>query len=416
MRHPRRPLAARTRDPVPAPFRVVRAMLAGTIGIGLPVLLHAILLPIWGEDSAALFIVFMLALLVGTGACFVYAGGGMLRTGYAMCIVVGAGFISLSLHEGRILGAVPSLDAAAAPDHLAAAGFLLPGAAPRAGLARQVEVTLTQPRQALRGASRGTTTLRGRFTVVPVVDADWTPARPVPIVAVLDHGPDRGIGAVTTAPWESGHGVLRLLPDPLRERAVRQALAEAGLEAAPQIVVGRWVADPRWARLDAARPLIWLSGAAMLGWAVVILSAHPWLAVRLPGPVDGPPTMTRAILQGIAALTLPCLLALALRHAAAGPAVMLLAIGFAAVPSLMLAIVAFDSRTPVGVLIAGVILMVFVPLAVAARGAGPGGLLPPLEGARLDDILEAGFVVAAGWLAWAALVVAGRVLGRRARP
>ena len=412
MRPPRRrsrPQPAAT----PAPPRTAHALLAGAIAIALPMLVNAVLLPVWGEGSTGIFVLFMLALVGGAGACFVFAGEGMLRIGYAMCIVVGAAFLSLPLHEARILGLVPTRDAAAAPAHPAAAGFLLPDAAPRTDLARDVAVTLTERSRPLGGTSSGTTTLRGRFTVMPVVDAGWTPAQPVPVVAVLDHGPDRPVAAVTPAPWEAGRGVLRLLPDPLRERAVREALAQAGLAAAPGMVIGRWVEHPGWARLEAAMPLLTLFAGALTAWALVIVSMHPRVAAWLPAPVEGEPGPACAILQGVAALALPSLFALALRHAQAEPAVIFLCIGFAVVPSLMLAFVSLGTRTPVGVVIAAVILMVFVPLAVAARGAGPGGRLPDLAGARMADIAEAAAVLAAGCLAWAVLVLAGRRFAAR---
>jgi hypothetical protein len=403
--------------PLPA-VRISRALLVGAAGIALPILLHAILLPVLGEGTTPLFVVFLLSLLPAAGAAFVCAGHGMLRIGYAMCIVVGAAFVSLSLHEARIFGTVPSLDAAAAPSRPAAAGFLLPQAAPRADLAREASVAISAPRRDMRGRSIGRMTLRGRFTVVPVVGPDWTPAQPVPVVAVLDHGPDGVIRAVPAAPWDEGRGVLRLLPDQLRDRAVQEALKEAGWTAAPHIVVGRWVADPRWARLDAARPILLLFAAALLGLALVILSRHPRIAARLDPVMEGPPPggslpVGRAILQGIAALTLPSLLVLALRHAEVDPGVMFLAIGFAVVPSLMVTIGGSGATTPIGVLILGVILVVFVPLAVAARGATPNGGLPSLAGARWADVQEALVVLGVGWLAWAVLVIVGRVLEGR---
>lgn len=392
----------------PSPRGVARAILAGAIVIALPILLTTLLIPLWGEGSTGIFALFMLSLIIGAGACFVFAGEGVLRIAYAMCIVVGAAFVSLSLHEARIFGLVPTLDAAATPDHRVAAGFVLPGAAPRMDLAREVTATLTERTRPLRGFSTDTTTRRGRFTVVPVVDAGWTPAQPVPVVAVLDHGPDRPIAAVTPAPWNAGRGVLRLLDDPLRDRAVRQALQQAGLNAAPGVVIGRWVESPGWARLQAATPLLILIAAALLGWALVILSAHPRIAAWLPAPVEGEPTAARAILLGCAALALPSLFALALRHAQVDPAVIFLGIGFAVVPSLMLTLTSLPARGPVGAIIAGVILVVFIPLAVAARGAGPGGRLPRLDGARLEDIAQAAIILAAGCVAWAVLVLAGR--------
>lgn len=412
----RRGSTAAPADQAP-PVRIARSLAIVAAGLALPILLHAILLPVWGEGSTPLFVVFLLSLLAATFAAFIGAGGGMLRIGYAMGFLVGAAFVSLALHEARIFGPVPSLEAAEAPAHPASAGFVLPGAAPRADLAREVEVRITLPQRDLRGRARPTT-LRGRFTVVPVVGPGWTPSQPVPVVAVLDHGPDSPVAAVTTAPWDAAGGVLRLLPDPLRDHAVQAALRQAGWTAAPHIVTGRWVADPRWARLDAATPILLLYATAMLGLALVVLSRHGAIAARLDPLMERPPpggTLPpgRAILQGIVALTLPSLLALALRQAEVAPGVAFLAIGFAAVPSLMLTIGGSSARTPIGVLILGVILVVFVPIAVAARGATPTGGLPSLAGQRWADLQEAMLVIGLGWLAWAALVIAGRLLEKR---
>lgn len=381
-------------------------------------LLHAILLPVWGQGATPLFVVFLLSLLPAFAAAVICAGtDSMLRLGYAACIAVGAAFVSLSVTEARIFGTVPSLDAAAAPARPAAAGFLLPGAAPRAALAQDVAVRLDLDRRDMRGRSAGPARLRGRFTVVPVVGPDWTPAQPVAVVAVLDHGPDGMTHEVPGAPWDAGRGVLRLLPDPLRDHAVREALRQGGWTAAPGLVVGRWVADPRRARLDAATPLLQVFAAAMLGLALVVGSRHGAIAQRLGRLTEGMGgsriPLGREILLGIAALTLPCLLALALRHAEVGPGVMLLGIAFAAVPSLMVTIGASRPAAPVGVLIAGVILVVSLPLAVAGRGAGPNGDMPSLSGARWADVQEAMVVIGLGWLLWAAIVVAGRVLERR---
>ena len=420
------PFRSRAADPAapPAPApdaRVSQALLFGGAFIALPVLLHALLLPVWGEGTMPLFIVFMLSLLPGVGACFVLAGGGMLRIGYAMVIVVGAAFASLHVHEARIFGLVPTLDAAQAPAHRAAAGFVLPGATARADIAREVRASISLPRRDARGRSAGRMELQGRFTVVPVVGPDWAPGMPVPVVAVIDHGPDVVVRTVAPAPWDAGRGVLRLLPDPLRDHAVQRAFAEAGWTAAPGVVIGRWVENPRWARLGAAGPLLWILAAALLGWSLVILCGHPWIAARLGRVMEAPETQRPddsmpagpAIVQGIVALTLPSLVALGVRHAEAHGAVTLITICFAVVPSLMITIRAFGARTPIAVIIIGVILVVFVPLAVVARGAGPGGTLPTLDGARWADVQEATIVLGAGCLVWAALVIAGRLLEGR---
>jgi len=392
-------------------------LLVGAAGIALPILLHAILLPVWGEGTTPLFVVFLLSLLPASGVAFFCAGQTMLRMGYAMCVVIGAAFLSIGLTEARIFGTVPSLDAVAAPSRPAAAGFLLPKAAPRADLAREVEVRVALPRNDMRGRSTTPSRLRGRFTVVPVVGPDWTPAEPVPVVAVLEHGPDGVTHEVPGAPWDAGRGVLRLLPDPLRDFAVQEALREAGWTAAPHIVVGRWVVDPRWARLDAAMPLLWLFAATLLSLALVVLSRHPWIAARLDRLTDGIGDsvipLGQQILLGIAALTLPCLMALAMRHAEVNGGIAFIAIAFAIVPSLMITIGTSHKDTPVGVMIAGLILVVTLPMGVAGRGAGPNGDMPSLAGARWADVQESMIVLGVGWLLWALIVIIGRLLQGR---
>ncbi len=401
----------------PPPVRISLTLLVGAAGIALPILLHAILLPVWGEGTTPLFVVFLLSLVLASGAAFFCAGQTMLRMGYAMCIVIGAAFLSIGMTGARMFGTVPSLDAVAAPSHPAAAGFLLPLAAPRADLAREVSVRLALPRRDLRGRSTSPSRLRGRFTVVPVVGPDWTPAQPVPVVAVLEHGPDGVTEEVPGAPWNAGRGVLRLLPEPLRDFAVQEALREAGWTAAPQIVVGRWVSDPRWARLDAAMPLLWLFAAAQLSLALVILSRHAWIAARLDrlteGIGDSAVSPGRQITLGIAALTLPCLMALAMRHAEVNGGIALLAIAFAIVPSLMITIGISHQATPVGVMIAGLILVVSLPMGVLGHGAGPNGDMPSLAGARWADVQESMVVLGVGWLLWVLIVIIGHLLQGR---
>ena len=224
---------------------------------------------------------------------------------------------------------------------------------------------------------------------------------------------------VPGAPWDAGRGVLRLLPEPLRDFAVQEALREAGWTAAPHIVVGRWVADPRRARLDAAMPLLWLFAATLFSLALVVLSRHPWIAARLDrlttGIGDSAVPLGRQILLGIAALTLPCLMALAMRHAEVNGGIAFIAIAFAVVPSLMITIGASHKETPVGVMIAGLILVVTLPMGVAGRGAGPNGDRPSLAGARWADVQEAMIVIAVGWLLWALIVTIGRLLQGRPR-
>ena len=232
----------------------------------------------------------------------------MLRIGYAMCIVVGAAFVSLSLHEARILG--PGADASMPPPRRATGrlpAYVLPGAAPRTDLAREVTTTLVErTRPALRGASMSTTTLRGRFTVVPIVDtaldaraagAGRGRARPRP------RPPDRRRqpAAPSTRPRRAAP-----VDGPAARRACGQALEQAGLSAAPGLVIGRWVRIARAgpARGRHARCSGWSRRRCRLG--LVIRSTHPRIAAWLPAPAEGAPRR-RAILHGFAALALPCL-------------------------------------------------------------------------------------------------------------
>jgi hypothetical protein len=65
-------------------------------------------------------------------------------------------------------------------------------------------------------------------------------------------------------------------------------------------------------------------------------------------------------------------------------------------------------------MIAGLILVVTLPMGVAGRGARPNGDMPSLAGLRRADVQEAMIVLGVGWLLWAVIVIIGRLLqGRR---
>jgi hypothetical protein len=65
-------------------------------------------------------------------------------------------------------------------------------------------------------------------------------------------------------------------------------------------------------------------------------------------------------------------------------------------------------------MIAGLILVVTLPMGMAGRGARPNGDMPSLAGLRRADVQEAMIVLGVGWLLWAVIVIIGRLLqGRR---
>jgi|GEM_PF-4458365 len=237
----------------------------GAFALALPILVQVAFTPVFG-GGFLVFALFAPCLIPCMGVAIIWCGGRIWLIFPAALLLVFVPFVSLIWPDARVIGTVPEATLAEIATRPAPAGFRLPGAAPLLTAARTVEASSTSRPPDLRGRRGAPVTIRGTFTVVPLVEPGWVPGQPVLAVGVVDSG---------DAPaWAPSGGLLRLLPDRLRENAVRRALAEAGLAAAPGMEIGRWVASPGWARLEAARPLLMLYGAAVLVWAVLLAIAE----------------------------------------------------------------------------------------------------------------------------------------------
>jgi hypothetical protein len=164
------------------------------------------------------------------------------------------------LSETRALGPIRDLPVTEAHRDVLAAGFrLTDGATPRLDL-REVLTEVTTW-QAVRG---GTGRAQSTFAIAPVLPPGWAPGQPVTAVAVAASRHELSRRVPDTAAWAAPGGLLRLLPDEAQTRAVHRALHRRGLEAAPDLVIGAWVADPARARLEGALPGLLLLGGAIL--------------------------------------------------------------------------------------------------------------------------------------------------------
>jgi hypothetical protein len=123
----------------------------------------------------------------------------------------------------------------------------------------------------MRAVSAYPVTLRGRFTVVPLVPPDWTPSQPVHAVAMLDR-PERG--EAPAAAWPARGGLVPLRTSALRQEAARRALAMAGLEPAQAIAIGRWSASPWRTRIEELAPVLLAYAGAVAAWGVLLLLAR----------------------------------------------------------------------------------------------------------------------------------------------
>lgn len=385
-----------------------RALFWGGLFLALPMLATTLLAPVLGAQDTGLFVLFMLTLLGGAGACFVLLGDGMVRIAWGMCTMVGAAFVSLGVTEARIIGPVPAVTVAEAPAHHAAAGFILTDAAPDAARQRTLRASHTG-RVRLSGAVGRSVTVRSTFTVAPVLRPDSDGSESVRLVAVIDHG---GMPVAEAArqvpPWPAGGGLIRLLPDPLRDAAVRQALAEARLPAAPDLVIGRWVGDPAWMRPDAARPVLTLFGCAFAIWAALVWTRP------VPGggqaKDDAPPGLAGALLAGAAGMGAPALLGFAMRLGGAEPSIGILAVAFASVAGIITTLPALRSSGRDWIGIGGILLPALAPTVIYVSSAGPDD---SWAGTHAQAATTSLVVFACAMGLWAALVLADRALAPR---
>ncbi|MCK6546809.1 hypothetical protein L6R52_13250 [Myxococcota bacterium] len=246
---------------------VVRPLWIGAVCLAAPMLLYTLLYPVLG-GGFFLFILFFVALIPGTGAALVFSGGSFARIMVGALVMLLAAFASIFVTEARIFGPITEAPVNTWRDHPIAAGFVDPSAAPSPQLQRTVTAQHTKRVSDARGQTSRPYTSTGTFTVAPIVARDPSgDPRAAPRVA---HAVAIVEGSSAPA-WASPGGLLRLLPDGLHDAAVDRALAEAGLTPAPHLVIGRWVAHPGWARLDAAKRLLLVFGGAFLLWTLLIL-------------------------------------------------------------------------------------------------------------------------------------------------
>jgi hypothetical protein len=246
-------------------MRLVRGVLAGVAGLALPVLVDLALGPLLG-GGVLLHLAVYLALLPGLGVALLWSEGVVWRLAAGALLMLAAPLAALSMLDVRVLGTVPTTTLEALPADALAAGFRLPDAAPDTGLQRRVNPQAAAGATDPRSGPSTPATEPGAYLVAPVFGPGWSRVNPVRVVAVqdLDAGPAR--------PWAPEGGVLKLRPDAAREAAVRQALAEAGVAAGPGLLVGRWVADPGRARLEAAKPFLLVLGGGVLVWTGLLLA------------------------------------------------------------------------------------------------------------------------------------------------
>jgi hypothetical protein len=224
--------------------------LAGATALVLPVLVDLALGPVLGGGILQALAVY-LAVLPGLGVALLRSEGVLWRLVAGGLLMLAVPLASLSLLEVRVFGTVPTAALEALPADAFAAGFRLPDAAPETGLQRTVGAT----------APAGP----GTHLVAPVFGPGWSRVNPVRVVAVQD------LAAAPARPWAPAGGVLKLLPNQARDAAIRQALAEAGVSVAPDLLIGRWVADPGRARLEAALPMLLVLGGGVVAWTGLLL-------------------------------------------------------------------------------------------------------------------------------------------------
>jgi hypothetical protein len=232
-------------------MRLLRGALAGAAALTLPVLVDLALGLALGGGILRQMAIY-LALLPGLGVALLWSEGVMWRLAAGALLMLAVPLAGLSLVEVRVLGTVPTTTLEALSADPLAAGFRLPDAAPDTGLQRPISAT---------GASD-----TGTHLVAPVFGPGWSRVNPVRVVAVQD------LAAGPARPWAPEGGVLKLLPDAARDAAVRQALAEASIAAGPDLLIGRWLADPGRARLEAALPMLLVLGGGVLAWTCLLLA------------------------------------------------------------------------------------------------------------------------------------------------
>lgn len=254
--------------PARAPGGTPRLVAWGAAWLALPMLAHAVLTALLGDDSAVAFFAFLMLLAPGALCAWIVLGsGGIVLPLAGMMVMILIPWSVIFLPEVAPLGQVPVREAGSA-----AAGAYLPrGAEPRPDFLREVDIARQSMHRPMRAVSAYPVTLHGRYTVVPLLPPDWDPSQPVHAVAMLDR-PERGEAPEAT--WPPQGGLVPLRESGLRQDGARRALAMAGLVPARDIAIGRWSATPWRTRIAELAPVLQAYGAAVAAWAVLVLFAR----------------------------------------------------------------------------------------------------------------------------------------------
>jgi hypothetical protein len=185
--------------------------------------------------------------------------------GFLLLII--APFAAVILVEERGLGTLPRVAAEEAWSHRLAAGFRLGELAPRPDLAQIAVVSGGQWTPHPTTSRRRAMPWTHRYRVTPVVPPGWTPDQPVHLLDVVD--------ATAPAMPAAPAGFMLLLPDPEHDIAMRRALRQAGLVAAPVLVAGRLAEEPVAAQLGAWLPGLAVLAGTLAAWlALVAIASH----------------------------------------------------------------------------------------------------------------------------------------------
>lgn len=197
-------------------------VLLGAGLLALPMVAHAGLAALLGDDSAFAFLAFVVLLAPGALLAWIaLATRGVLLPLAGMMVMILAPWSVVFLPEVAPFGHVPVREAGSGR-----AGAWLPrGAAPRTGFLREVSVARKSTHRPLRGPGYPVAQ-RGRHIVVPLVPPGWDPAQPVRAVAMLDRPAG---GPAPEAAWPAQGGLVPWRESALRQQGAREALVRAGL-------------------------------------------------------------------------------------------------------------------------------------------------------------------------------------------
>ncbi|HWT07646.1 MAG TPA: hypothetical protein VN329_00680 [Roseomonas sp.] len=234
----------------------------------MPMVAHAGITALLGDDSALAFIAFLVLLAPGALCAWVVLGpGGIVLPLAGMMAMILLPLSVVFLPEIRPFGRMPVREATSGRT----TPYLPRGAEPRPEFERAVSVSQQSMHRPMRGVSAYPVTLRGRYTVVPLLPPGWTPSQPVHAVAMVDL-PDRG--EAPRPDWPAQGGLVPLRDSDLRVEAARQALAMAGLQPAPALAIGRWSDSPWRTRIDELAPVLLAYAGGVAAWAAMVLLAR----------------------------------------------------------------------------------------------------------------------------------------------